>query len=195
MGTGRDRRGGGTEQADRYGENLANLIATLRDSLGVPDLPFVYNRLNIGTNYPYEGAVRAGQEGCRKMFQAFRWSMDDIELSSDLHHYGVLSKVELGYRLADAMMGLIGTIPGDLNGDGFVGVEDLNLVLGAWNQTSPPIASDPTHDDFVGIADLNIVLGNWNTGTPPSGNSPSVPEPATISLFCLAAGLVGARRR
>ncbi len=59
-------------------------------------------------------------------------------------------------------------LEGDLNGDGFVGIEDLNLVLSDWN-ASPPTdpAADPTGDNFVGIEDLNLVLGNWNAGTPP----------------------------
>jgi hypothetical protein len=30
------------------------------------------------------------------------------------------------------------TLPGDLNNDGFVGIEDLNIVLGNWNAGTPP---------------------------------------------------------
>jgi hypothetical protein len=60
---------------------------------------------------------------------------------------------------------------GDLTGDGFVGIADLNLVLGNWN-TSVPIGDltrgDASGDGFIGIEDLNAVLGNWNaTLTPP----------------------------
>ncbi|MEZ6192239.1 MAG: hypothetical protein R3C45_13250 [Phycisphaerales bacterium] len=29
-------------------------------------------------------------------------------------------------------------LTGDLNGDGFVGIADLNIVLGAWNENVPP---------------------------------------------------------
>ena len=29
-------------------------------------------------------------------------------------------------------------LPGDLDGDGFVGIADLNIILSAWNQTLPP---------------------------------------------------------
>jgi hypothetical protein len=78
-------------------------------------------------------------------------------------------------------------IVGDLDGDGFVGITDLNIVLGNWNQTIPPgnALADPSGDNFVGIADLNIVLGNWNAGTPPTTQT-SVPEPA--SLVCLGLG-------
>ncbi len=65
--------------------------------------------------------------------------------------------------------GDLSAIPGDLSGDGFVGLTDLNIVLGNWNQNVPPAdpLADPSGDGFVGIDDLNAVLGNWNAGTPP----------------------------
>lgn len=57
---------------------------------------------------------------------------------------------------------------GDLTFDGFVGIEDLNIILSNWNLTVPAGSlSDPTGDNFVGIEDLGVVLGNWNAGTPP----------------------------
>lgn len=73
----------------------------------------------------------------------------------------------------------------DLNGDGFVGIDDLNIVLGNWNQNVPPAnpLADPSGDGFVGIDDLNEVLGNWNVGTPPVLTN-SIPEPTT-SVICL----------
>ena len=63
------------------------------------------------------------------------------------------------------------SLMGDLNGDGFVGLEDLDIVLINWNQTVPPgdPKADPSDDNFVGLADLDIVLNNWNEGTPPGG--------------------------
>ncbi|MEZ6191607.1 MAG: DUF4434 domain-containing protein [Phycisphaerales bacterium] len=76
-------------------------------------------------------------------------------------------------------------LPGDLDGDGFVGIADLNLVLGYWNQGAPLAdpRADPSADGFVGIEDLNLVLGNWNTGTPPAS---VVPEPAVSVIFVMA---------
>jgi len=62
---------------------------------------------------------------------------------------------------------------GDLNGDGFVGQGDLNIVLSQWGKGAPPhdpIAdprADANHDNFVGQGDLNIVLADWGQGTPP----------------------------
>jgi hypothetical protein len=55
---------------------------------------------------------------------------------------------------------------GDLNGDGFVGQADLDIVLGNWGQGPPSDGrADPSGDDFVGQADLDIVLSNWGQGT------------------------------
>ncbi len=83
-------------------------------------------------------------------------------------------------------------LTGDLDGDGFVGISDLNIVLGAWNQNVPPgdPSADPSGDGFVGIEDLNLVLGNWNAGTPPTANQ-RIPEPATLAVLAmLGAGAI-----
>jgi len=85
---------------------------------------------------------------------------------------------------------------GDLDGDGFVGITDLNIVLGAWNQNVPPVdaAADPSGDLFIGIEDLNMVLGNWNAGTPPPPLDSAVPEPASMILLTVG-GMACLRRR
>ncbi len=88
-----------------------------------------------------------------------------------------------------------GGLAGDLNSDGFVGLDDLDIVLGNWNQNVPPADShaDPSGDGFVGLDDLDIVLNNWNAGTPPTGSS-VVPEPGTFALLA-GMGLFACRRR
>lgn len=89
---------------------------------------------------------------------------------------------------------LLPTLVGDLDGDGFVGLDDLNLVLSNWNQNVPPgdPLADPSGDGFVGIDDLATVLGHWNAGTlaPPA----SVPEPVGLTMFAAGLGLVLGRR-
>lgn len=89
---------------------------------------------------------------------------------------------------------IAGTLEGDLDGDGFVGISDLNLVLGNWNQNVPPgnQDADPSGDGFVGIEDLNTVLGNWNAGTPPTH---AVPEPASLAFVVIGVALASNRRR
>jgi len=88
----------------------------------------------------------------------------------------------------------LGTLPGDLDGDGFVGLSDLDIILNNWNLNVPPAnpQADPTGDNFVGLADLDIVLNNWNTGTPP-GTNVNIPEPVSAGLW-LAASLWITRR-
>ncbi len=88
-------------------------------------------------------------------------------------------------------------LPGDINADGFVGIDDLSVILTNWNQNvglanhaQGDIAGNG--DAFVGIDDLNIVLANWNTGVPPT-NSASIPEPATAWVL-LGATLMLTRR-
>lgn len=88
--------------------------------------------------------------------------------------------------IADAAAGVTPSLLGDLDMDGFVGINDLNLILADWNESVPPAnpLADPSGDGFVGIDDLNEVLGNWNAGTPPQGNAiPVVPEPGA-ALLC-----------
>jgi len=80
-------------------------------------------------------------------------------------------------------------IPGDLNSDGFVGGDDLDIVRSFWGQSVTPgnlLEGDPSEDGFVGGDDLDIVRGNWGQGTPPAPTS--VPEPSALALA--AAGLI-----
>ena len=86
-------------------------------------------------------------------------------------------------------------LAGDLDGDGFVGINDLNIVLGAWNQSIPPAdpQADPSGDGFVGIEDMNVVLGNWNAGVPPTSAATVVPEPQTLAI--LGIGLAACLRK
>ncbi|MDZ4817743.1 MAG: PEP-CTERM sorting domain-containing protein [Planctomycetota bacterium] len=75
---------------------------------------------------------------------------------------------------------------GDLNGDGFVGQLDMNLVLARWGTSVTPgnlLHGDASGDGFIGQSDMNVVLSAWGQGT--ATISP-VPEPATIVLMGLA---------
>ena len=75
---------------------------------------------------------------------------------------------------------------GDLNADGFIGLDDLDIVLLNWNQTVTPwdlASGDTTGDGYVGLDDLDLILSHWNQGTPPSNISTNIPEPSTLSLL------------
>ena len=94
----------------------------------------------------------------------------------------------LGILYSSDIVSLIAGLPGDLNGDGFVGIDDLNIVLANWNgNTTAGVWSDgdPSGDGFIGIDDLNTVLSNWNNGTPPPLENANIPEPTAIVLICL----------
>jgi len=59
--------------------------------------------------------------------------------------------------------------PGDLNGDGFVGQTDLDIVLDNWGLNQPPAdpRADPSGDGFIGQTDLDYVLQDWGKGSQP----------------------------
>jgi len=85
-------------------------------------------------------------------------------------------------------------LTGDLDRDGFVGIDDLNIILAHWNTDgSADPRSDPIGDAFVGLTDVNQILANWNNGTPPV-TAHHIPEPASASALSLIC-LVGLSRR
>lgn len=50
-------------------------------------------------------------------------------------------------------------LPGDLNGDGVIGVPDLLVMLGDWGLASSP--ADLNDDATVDVLDLLLLLANW----------------------------------
>ncbi len=54
-------------------------------------------------------------------------------------------------------------IPGDIDGDGMVGISDLLILLASWGLCADcdNCPADLNDDCTVGIADLLILLGNW----------------------------------
>ena len=86
-----------------------------------------------------------------------------------------------------------GGLSGDLNGDGYVGLDDLQPILDHWNQSvtvgdasmgdiAGPGGSGP--DGYVGLDDLQPVLDHWNEGTPPPGVA-DIPEPGAVGIWCV----------
>ncbi len=86
----------------------------------------------------------------------------------------------------DLALILANILEGDLNGDGFVGLDDLDIILNNWNTNTTPgdlLTGDPSGDGYVGLDDLDVVLNNWNAGTP---SASVVPEPAAMGVMLLA---------
>ena len=89
-------------------------------------------------------------------------------------------------------------IPGDIDGDGYVGLDDLDIILNNWNMFVPPgddradvTGPDDSPDGYVGLDDLDVLLMHWNEGTLPASQ---VPEPAAMAWLALS-GLLLTRRR
>ena len=61
------------------------------------------------------------------------------------------------------LIDLIPSIPGDIDGDGVVGVKDLLILLGNWGACPDcnDCLADLDGDCAVGVKDLLILLGNW----------------------------------
>jgi hypothetical protein len=58
-----------------------------------------------------------------------------------------------------------GTVTGDLDGDGIIGIQDFLLLLGAWGPCpAPPVdcPADLDGDGQVGVTDFLILLANWS---------------------------------
>jgi lysophospholipase L1-like esterase len=112
-------------------------------------------------------------------------------VNTDLYAPGdVIHPGDLGYAVMSQIWfdNGLGLILGDIDGDGFVGLTDINFVLSHWNQNVTPgdeTMGELTNDGFVGIADLNIILSNWNASSPPPPAAAMVsvvPEPSSILL-------------
>lgn len=53
--------------------------------------------------------------------------------------------------------------PGDVDGDGMVGLSDIAVLINNWTLTVPPapLNADQDADGSVGIGDLAVVIQNW----------------------------------
>lgn len=87
---------------------------------------------------------------------------------------------------------------GDVTGDGFVGADDLSILIRNWNNfvgLGNVTGGDITGDGYVGADDLAWMIDNWNAGTPPP-LATAVPEPASMAwLALLVAGMYARRVR
>ncbi len=73
----------------------------------------------------------------------------------------------------------LGQCPGDVDGDGEVGINDFLAVLGQWGPGGG--SADVDGDGSVGIQDFLIILGNWG----PCPAPPPYPTPPAIVVYNL----------
>lgn len=84
---------------------------------------------------------------------------------------------------------------GDLNGDGVVGIADLDILLAHWGDAVAGYDAsrgEVTGDGLVGQDDLQAVLDHWSNGTPSEVN---LPEPGTAAMVAVGVGMAMRRRR
>ncbi|MEM9414859.1 MAG: matrixin family metalloprotease [Planctomycetota bacterium] len=131
----------------------------------------------FGTSTPQEAAMDPNiTTGTRKLF-------------TDLD---VAALDDIGWSIDYSVRFLQDTDTPDLNGDGFVGAADLDILLANWGSTTGTAATgDANGDGVTNQLDLDIVDAAWGTGTLPGGG---VPEPGSLALLSLG-GLALLRRR
>ena len=70
-------------------------------------------------------------------------------------------------------------LPGDLNSDGTVNSDDLNIIRAFWGQNVPAgslLQGDPTGDGTVNSDDLDIVRANWGAVAAAGANREMFPK-------------------
>ncbi len=167
-----------------------------------------YDFVNVGGRLTLGGELRivlleewsaqAGEPAPGSRVDLLDWSIlsgsfEDVSFEDDTDFFansGLGINLQHLYTTGELSFELLG----DVNTDGFVGVEDLDLLLAHWGDSVNPYdyaAGDLTGDGLVGDADLQLVLTYWGDGTPPDVN---IPEPGTATLFAMT-GLALLRRR
>ena len=196
-----------------YG-GIIDLSASAAQQLQVrnlyPTITAISSDLEVGVDKVFSCSANATDPG-KYDYLLYNWELDgdgrydDLTGKSGQWSYSAPGFYTVGLRVTDGDGGhdsssfhvtVVPELTGDVNEDGFVEQNDLDIVLAMWGKTGPDITdprADINDDDFVGQTDLDHVLGEWGWGTPPM---PLVPEPATLSLLGLASlALIRGRRQ
>jgi len=71
------------------------------------------------------------------------------------------------------------SIPGDLNGDGYVDQADLGILLADWGRTGGECPGDCDDNRDTDRSDLGILLAHWGEGCPYTRRAGRAARPAT----------------
>ena len=122
--------------------------------------------------YDSDGALVASSNLANELDANFNLHMDEGQyflkitgtgkgdvLGNGYSDYGSLGNYWISGTISNPTLDL----QGDLDGDGFVDIDDVDFLRNIWNTH---VTNDPSGDGYIGIDDLNLVLSNWNTGAP-----------------------------
>jgi len=155
---------------------------------------WIYNGLTGSTSYGNGGVLTSSTEGSNKWLQlldnavAQAGSFDNVTLSDtneilvkytyqgDVNWDGVVDYNDYNYidgQISVPVDPLLGTLSGDVNLDGVVDYNDYNFIDGGAGNGTGGLLGDPLH----GV-----------------GSPVAVPEPASLSLLVLSAGMLLGRK-
>lgn len=93
-------------RAKAYGSKLSSFIASMRQHVGDPELPFILGRIR-DAGQPHADMVRAAQVSVATNIPNVYWfDTDDLPWLPDGIHYDEPSMIELGHRFADIVLSL-----------------------------------------------------------------------------------------
>lgn len=115
--------------AQAYETNLKNFILSVREDLGVAELPFVIGQISEAPAWTYGSIVRQAQaDVARELSATLMISTADLSLISN--HYDAAGQMALGSRFAGAMLALIP----EPSGACLLGLGSLLLACCAWRR-------------------------------------------------------------
>ena len=86
--------------AESYKVNFKNLIEAVRKEVKNKNLPFIFGKIQ-SKNVKFLSTVwKAQEETVREIKNAILINTDDIQLNSDVLHFGTKGQLELGHRFA-----------------------------------------------------------------------------------------------
>jgi len=139
---------------------------------------------NIETTFGFTNGGDGLQNFGLSQMQIQATADDMLNLGIEISRFSIVELTETG------------DLAGDYNNDGIVSQGDLDLVLQNWGEVTPPVPDGWINEQPTGQiaqAQLDGVLQNWGNST--NVATSTVPEPTTLLLLAMGAGLAFARRR